>query len=329
MPDEKALSGARYNDHLRRVRVKKNVSLEMLHEETKIPRDLLDEFEESGLLNHPQFNRVYLRSFVRTYAQAIGIKPEEALEALEESFDDRYGGSLAVLYLGQKVKKKPIETAEATGGAAGAEPTAEVADVPEADLPAETTSPSWLDQSPPPGTRMATPPARPAASRSPRQRSGGDSDAGKYAILVIVLLVIIGAALWFFLGRGGIDGERGTTAPPIAQEEPATPMEPMPPPPEPEPVTLGETFSVTFVAAGGPVQAMRATIDDDVRRPYWIEEGESLNMNVRQRIVIDPERLGNVRLQVEGRDYPMDRRDEGDRIVITREDVQAFLAGTS
>jgi hypothetical protein len=326
MPDEKAISGARYNDHLRRVRVKKNVSLEMLHEETKIPRDLLNEFEESGLLNHPQFNRVYLRSFVRTYAQAIGIRPEEALEALEESFDDRYEGSLAVLYLGQKAKEKPIEPGEASEGALESEAT--VTD-PEADLHAETATPSWLDQSPPPGTRMATPPARPAASRSPRQRSGGDSDAGKYAILVIVLLVIIGAALWFFLGRGGIDGERGTTAPRVAQEELAAPMEPMPPPPEPEPVTLGETFSVTFVATGGPVQAMRATIDDDVRRPYWIEEGESLNMNVRQRIVIDPERLGNVRLQVEGRDYPMDRRDEGDRIVITREDVQAFLAGTS
>jgi hypothetical protein len=326
MPDEKAQSGARYNDHLSRIRSRRNVSLEMLHEETKIPRDMLVEFEESGLLHHPQFNRVYLRSFVRTYAQAIGIKPDDALQALEESFEDRYEGNLATLYLGQKPKKKPVDTGEAAGGS-----ETEVTAEPEAEAPAAVAAaPSWLDQSPPAGTRMAKPPVRAETStRATRPGSGGDSgDAAKYAALVIVLLLVVAAALWFFLGRGGADGERQAVGPQVTQEDPALAAEPLPPPPEPEPVVLGETFTVAFVAAGGSVQGMRATIDDDVRRPYWIEEGESLNMNVRQRIVIDPERLGNVRLQVEGRDYPMDRRDELNRVVITRQDAEAFLAGT-
>ena len=53
---------------LRRIRQERGLTLETLHEETKIPLGVLQDFEETGLFDNPVFNRVYLRSLVRTGA---------------------------------------------------------------------------------------------------------------------------------------------------------------------------------------------------------------------------------------------------------------------
>ena len=76
-------SRLKFSSDLRRIREKRDLTLEALHDETKIPLDVLQDFEKTGLFDNPMFNRVYLRMLVRTYALFVAIPSKEALEALD------------------------------------------------------------------------------------------------------------------------------------------------------------------------------------------------------------------------------------------------------
>ena len=103
MPQESSSSiGRRFANDLRRIREAKGLTVEDLHHETKIPVSLIEDFEKTALVEHPQFNRVYLRSFVRTYAQVLGLEADLSLAALEDALDGRYDNALAIAYLGEK-----------------------------------------------------------------------------------------------------------------------------------------------------------------------------------------------------------------------------------
>lgn len=89
-------------------------------------------------------------------------------------------------------------------------------------------------------------------------------------------------------------------------------------------------MEVTVVAARAPVRGLRVTRDEDLRRPYWIEEQAATVFLASERLVIEnPARDGSVldglRVLVEGYAYPTDRRDARGRIVITRPDAGRFL----
>src|SRR5690625_814957 len=106
-------SGANLARDLRRIRESRNISIDELNIQTKIPRTLLASFEERVLFDHDQFNRVYLRSFVRTYAATIGVSADIAVESLEAAAEGRYDGRLAREYLGEEVDYLPA-AAEST-----------------------------------------------------------------------------------------------------------------------------------------------------------------------------------------------------------------------
>ena len=91
-------SAKRFASDLHVIRQQRDVSLDAIHEATRIAIPLLKSFEDNALVDHPAFNRVYLRSLVRAYAQTIGIDIEEALQALEDALDGTYSGRLADTY---------------------------------------------------------------------------------------------------------------------------------------------------------------------------------------------------------------------------------------
>ena len=66
------------------------MSIEEVHRSTKISLSILEEFEQSGLVENALFNRVYLRSFISTYASTIGIDRQRALAALDEALAGTY-----------------------------------------------------------------------------------------------------------------------------------------------------------------------------------------------------------------------------------------------
>ncbi len=354
---------------MRRVRESRHVTVGDLHDETKIPLGLIEAFEENALFDHPQFNRVYLRSFVRTYANVIGIETDVALAALEEALSNRYAGSLVAEYFGEMPPERTVERAEAADAdtTEGDEAIAHVGergrpegrladtraeedeslrpDVDDAARKGEATPrpvaepeedvEEWTMQSPPRPKRTSpfesrSRTGRPASARAGAQRRTRGPD--RRWIAAVVAVVAVAAVVWVVVSVNGGDETPGTeteaivdtaAAADVATSEPDVPTterRPMP--------TLGDTMHVYVVAARDKLDPIRVTVDDDLRRPYWLEHGDSMAFRPTNRIVVE-ELLDDLRLSIEGVDYPTDRRDDRGRIVITRDSVQTHFASVS
>lgn len=94
-------TSTRFERDFRLIRESHNMSLEELSRATHITLDVLYQFEETGLINHPRFNTVYLKAMVRTVADALGVPANDAIQALEEAMEGRYAGRLQT-YVGAK-----------------------------------------------------------------------------------------------------------------------------------------------------------------------------------------------------------------------------------
>lgn len=392
-------SGNRFARDMRRVRESRRIAVEDLHEETKIPVGLLEAFEETALFDHPQFNRVYLRSFVRTYANVIGIDPDVALEALEEALSDRYAGSLGVEYLDDTLETAdmPPATSESpeVGVSEGREETDRLLEEPADRLEAETKPSDHLETGIEPSDRLEArdKPRRPIAGETTRgMDSPGDVEKGQASsekieepaspsllsttgtvaagyddtkeqgiddesewtiqsppqarkragragyrdrpgeadwrwIGGIAAVIVVGVVVWIVLSVTGGDPsaveqtpaaiDTTSTADTAIREDTALASRPAMP-------VIGDTLNVQVVAANDKVDPIRVTVDDDLRRPYWIEIGDSMMFRPMNRIVFE-EDLDDIALSIEGAEYPTNRRDELGRIVITRDSLRAYF----
>jgi cytoskeletal protein RodZ len=339
-------SGTRLARDMRRIREARHLTVQDLHEETKIPQGLIEAFEESALFDHPQFNRVYLRSFVRTYAQVVGIEADHAIGALEEALANRYAGSLAVEYLGEApVKAAEIEVRKETLPPEE-EAAAELEDVSEPKRKTRDRSPTkrpsprksgapareeprgpnllsttadtaagyervqeegpaaedWTSQSPPRGVKIAA-----GSPREFRNRRG----SSRGWMIAAGAIVIFAAAVWALTSLVGDSDEGAETQPAadtvaIADTLARAPVNILPAPP------LGDSMNVRIIAANDKVDPIRITVDEDLRRPYWLNLGDSISFRPTDRI--------------EGVEYPTHRRDELGRLVVTRDSVQQYFA---
>lgn len=371
---QEAETGRRLARDMRRIREAHNLTVDDLNHETKIPVSLIQAFEDTGLFDHPQFNRVYLRSFMRTYAQVVGIEADTALEALEEALAGRYAGSLAVEYLDEQPEAPHVssESAADEGDEATTKPAEPIDDeerVPSGDEARDhrrrsddettreereppivsTTSEGagssqaehdegeadedWSSQSPPSGSKAAASAsaaasARPGRSRRRSSYKGADRrGVDRRWIIGGAMVVVVGVIVWILVSMLG-DAEPTATEPTAAadtaQVEDTTQAQ-EPPTPAIDLPAIGDSIDVHIIASEGAVDPIRVTVDDDLRRPYWIDQGDSMAFHSASRIVIE-ELLDNISLSVEGIEYPTDRRDPQNHIVITRDSVENYFA---
>lgn len=295
-------AGRRLGRDLRRIRQDRQVSLEELYEESKVPLNVLEEFEDTGLFEHAMFNPVYLRSLVRTYASVIDIAVEDVVAALDDALAGRYQNQLAVKYL----DADPLRQMEEDG---------------------DTSSEPLSALEPPPSRTPDR--SEPLPSPSPSPVVDRRSPTRQWMVLVGILVVVVGV-VWLVIARvggpalqeGTSQGDGPATTSSIVEDSAArAPEEGAPPAPRP---TLGDTMLVTVVAAYDRVDPVRVRVDEDLRRPYWIPQDSTRTFTVRQQIVIENQ-LDDVRLLLDGLEYPTDQRDDRGRIVITRERAAAFL----
>lgn len=68
---------------------------------------------------------------------------------------------------------------------------------------------------------------------------------------------------------------------------------------------------------------MQVRQDEDLRRPYWIEEGKATVFPFTRRIMLENQ-LDEARLFLEQYPYPTSRTDSLGRVVIDRQTVEAF-----
>ena len=142
-------AGDRFANDLRRIREAQGVTIKQIHEETRVALSLVETFERGDLYDHPGFNRVYMRSFIRAYTSCLGVDAEEALRALDDALDGNYDHALADRYLdsegdgseGAPEDARREESEEPTASdTAEAEPSVQESDS-EPDAPGQTTSP--------------------------------------------------------------------------------------------------------------------------------------------------------------------------------------------
>ncbi|MDE2996564.1 MAG: helix-turn-helix domain-containing protein [Bacteroidota bacterium] len=112
--DAQITAGQRLASDLRAIRRKNGVDQKEVLDATRLADDVIEQLEENGLVNHPAFNKVYLRSLYAAYGEAIGVKRSDMVQALKEMFDGHYVGSLARTYLGVPLDsgQDSVETTE-------------------------------------------------------------------------------------------------------------------------------------------------------------------------------------------------------------------------
>ena len=75
-----------FGDRVRRQRERRGVSLEAIARATKVPASLFAARERGDCSRWP--GGVYSRAYIRAYAQAIGLEPDEAVEDFTAAFAD-------------------------------------------------------------------------------------------------------------------------------------------------------------------------------------------------------------------------------------------------
>jgi hypothetical protein len=142
--------------------------------------------------------------------------------------------------------------------------------------------------------------------------------------IVVVLLVLVGLGIAYVSSDETEQSTPAATGPPDttvaagpADTETATPQRP------PADVRLGSTIHLTVLATD-TVSALRIERDEDLRRPYWIVEGEAEVFPFQERVTVENE-LPNVRLFVEGYPYPVQPEDTTDGLELTRSGLQSFV----
>jgi hypothetical protein len=113
--DLQLAAGRSLASDLRDIRKKHGVDRKVVLDSTRLADDVIDQLEEDVLLNHPAFNKVYLRSLLCAYGDAIGLVREDVLSALEAVYDGTYSGALGRLYLDhEQMSASEAESADAS-----------------------------------------------------------------------------------------------------------------------------------------------------------------------------------------------------------------------
>jgi hypothetical protein len=295
---------------LRDERERRQLPLGLVHERTRISMEVLQQFEETGLVESKMFNQVYLRSLVRSYAFAVGL-PAKALSevfdrAAEGQYDpdwiERAAASVDVELSkrlrreadeerkrlkeeGERVKKEEAERrarleAEERDEAdklrqeeelqrlTAERERADAQRAEEASRAAAASGAAWERQSGRGDPSESKPP------RTPRRTSSTSSIPwAVVGAVVAVLLVVGGAAYWWTTRDAGSDPNPG-----LVQAQEQTPDDSVvtaPPPPDPSTIDLPDRFELLVTADGAPIQNLKIQADDEVRRPYWIEMGDT------------------------------------------------------
>lgn len=183
----------------------------------------------------------------------------------------------------------------------------------------------------------------PMAARSEKQRADRDLRVSEaleenrtllISVAVVVGVFVVGLAIWFaFFGDADTQDGPSTADAQQAQvsDQPADPdaeasaeadtMSASQPPLAD--LALGDTLQLV-VEAQSNVIGIRIERDRDVRRPYWINEGETMAFPFTEQIVVW-DNIENIDLYLERYRYPETQHlDAQGRVVITRDSAQVF-----
>lgn len=323
----------RFEADLRAIREARSVSLTDLNRDTRIPVDMIERLERGELVGDPAFNEVYLRNLVRSYAEAVSLPAAEVLTAFEAQKAGTYSGSLRV-HLGDA----PPPVAPPPKAAEPKEPKAPPQ--PSAPPPPPGTAPAVhaLEQAKaePTKKKKAPKPAKAAPPQRLRPEGGPATPLDRsWGVIIggtLVGLLVIGGLLWFLLRSDDPDVIERPRPAQVAEDTTdaatdTTAVAQATPPPSDAP-RLQTPIQVTIVAQDGALQNFRVTAAPDVRRPMWLEQGETQSFSSDTEVIVWGTESGgsfgipqNARVQLQGYTW----QPTGQVLRITPERGQALL----
>lgn len=279
------------------IRKEKDLSLDDIHEATKIPKDILASIEDDSIFADLENNPTYIRSYVRSYAKSLGINEQKIIDALDDLQEGNYSGSLL-----DSAKEQPQDLSEEEVNEDISPEDEQEEEEPSPPLEAENAPKEWPTEPEPP------------VAKSPSVQSIDWADMGKRFkplktptpkiwLVIIAVVVVAAAGIYFFATQSGPESpeistsaESGQTTAenqsadslqlnimPSASEQADTLQEKTEETvSEPQQMTnaLPDTLQMLVYAAFGKLEPVRVYTDImDGFNPYWIEQGIAMRFN--------------------------------------------------
>ena len=285
-------AGRRLATDLRELREERGVDADAILEATRLSADIFKAFDETALVDHPAFNRVYLRSIVSSYSKVLEIEEADGLRALEEALRGKYHGALRQKYL---ARSDP-----------GAGPSFSLIEEDADVAPAEDDVV--------PDTLL------PDAQIPRRVGKSGNFNTLNWSIRGMILIAV--ALLLFWVVGLLLDDD---TPSGLEIETFTSPVVVVTPPaPDPEPIVLGDSIRFDVVAPIETLDPIRLTVDRDIRRPYWIEHLDTLTFYAVEQIAFERE-LDVAEIWMEGYQLSDSLIDANGQLRMNRDRGQAWL----
>lgn len=284
---------------LKTLREQKGLELEDVHEKTRIPVDVLKRFESGNLLSDPSYSDVYIRAFLKSYADALGKSTRRILVAydahktgdyiggLVEESDEKRPSALAPQKPQEESKdQKKTETTgeldvESTEEGEEKKEPSEDASGPVEALSRLEEEPEREDHGAPMVRTTQRFPRRPAQRHVPERSANGTNWLSVFGVLAFLILAL-GGLLWYLFFYEPLDGQEEAPTAAENRTAPTTENE------ENNDVApeLVVPIQVTVTAGGDGLQNFRVTETPNERLGHWIEVGESMTFESDSLIIL-------------------------------------------
>ena len=298
-------SASRLAQDLRAIREQRNVSLDDVQRDTRMPADILGRFEAGDLIGDQHYNEVYLRNLLKSYAQALGISPQEVTNAYDQVKSGSYDGGLRRRYLDGGATPKTDAPPPSVDAAEEAAPVATHDETPKKRKPPVSTDGNAPAVAALSGPRQEKDESKAKAKeeaslgavtkpkrRVAEHRSGAQPIDKSWGLIIggiIAALVVIALVLWFLFRDPGPEPELAAVPTPTDTTE-VTPEPDSVSTPEPVQTTSAPSFQtpiqLTIVANEEPLEEFRVRVDDDVRTPYWLNPETQESFTAQQEVVV-------------------------------------------
>lgn len=298
---------------LQEIREKSGQSVVDINSKTRTPVSVIQEIEKGVFFEKGDKQKTYIRSFVRTYAKAIGIKDEDIIRALDAQEAGSYSGGLRKKYLPETIKgdledpDAPVFETTSNDVAKDDEDTGLV-------RPGPTSTIGYDEFSRPDPSRqhnrVTPPPPKLDAvdwAKFNEGLSAFNAPILKYLIIALVIVILGVGGYYGFTMLGDFDfgGSEEVSVADAMQTTPESEIDILPdssvvmnsdslaviPPEIPtsiEAITLPDTLYLVVYAQNGKLEPIRITSDvNNTRSPYWIEQNEAMRFDFFNQIRIE------------------------------------------
>lgn len=262
---------------LAKIRNKQGLSIEDIKKSTRIPTHIIASIEDDSILEQLDNYTTYTRSYIRSYAKAIGIKEEEIVTALDRLEQGNYQGGLLDQYDLEETDQQETTEEDQSGQPEKKEPEKPTPPPPAGQSQSTSTENlDWVRV----GMRAKTSPSKSSI------RTG-------LLVLLVVVALVAGGFIIYSLYYTETNSEPSQPAE-TQTNQPPTPSDSLRqalinsqtnlPPADTNTInqsgSLPDTLSIAIYAADGNLEPVRVYTDIlEQRNPYWVAEGDTLEFN--------------------------------------------------